>query len=289
MDAPGADGLFIGIGFQKCATTQITLRLAKHPEIWPYPVRELRYWNSFFRKQRLPPQTKYLREFSERLLEPGSAEPAWQENLRNLEAWTRYAQCTHQGPEEYLRLFEIRRPEARAWGEISPNYAMLGADEIGKVDAWLGRPRLFVIMRDPVARALSQINHESRLRPQNVSSTERQVRFLESDKVREMADYPRILSALRSLPDQDRIGIFFFEDFVESMEAFFRDLCAFLGVGYDKVLVRDIARSGRKTDYRSALAPAVHEKAAELYGGMGAQVAGLVGRTPAAWDVTPAR
>jgi hypothetical protein len=140
-----------------------------------------------------------------------------------------------------------------------------------------------------VARALSQINHESRLRPQNVSSTERQIGFLESPKVREMADYPRGISALRSLPDQDRVGLFFFEDFVEDMEAFFRALCTFFGVSYDRVLVRDMPRSSRKTDYRSTLSPAVHAKAVELYGGMAAEVARLVGRTPAAWGATPSR
>ena len=40
---------------------------------------------------------------------------------------------------------------------------------------------------------------------------------------------------------------------------------------------------------KSALAPAVVEKAAELYGGMAADVARLVGRTPAAWGATSAR
>ena len=78
-------------------------------------------------------------------------------------------------------------------------------------------------MRDPVARALSQINHKSRLRPQNVASAEHQLRFLESDKVRQMADYPRVISALKALPDQENVGFFFFEDFVGEMDAFFRE------------------------------------------------------------------
>ena len=65
-------GLFIGLGFQKCATTQITQRLGAHPEIWPHPVRELRYWNTLFRNQRLPPQANYLKEFSRRLMAEGA-------------------------------------------------------------------------------------------------------------------------------------------------------------------------------------------------------------------------
>ena len=91
MHEAAITGLFVGIGFQKCATTQITQRLSKHPEIWTHPVRELRYWSSFFRKQRLPPQIGYLREFSRQLLDPEATGRAWRENLRNLEAWKKRA------------------------------------------------------------------------------------------------------------------------------------------------------------------------------------------------------
>jgi hypothetical protein len=281
----GANGLFIGLGFQKCATTQLTMRLSKHPEVWTHPVRELCYWNTFFHRRPLPAQTKYLRTFSEPLLEAETTPSDWRKNLHRLEAWVDYAKCPHRGAEDYFRLFENRKPSAAAFGEISPAYARLSAGEIAKMYELLGRPRLFVIMRDPVARALSQVNQESRRHPENVSSTDRQISFLRSDKVREMSDYPRMIAALRALPDQENVGMFFFEDLVQDMPSFFRSFCEFLGVPYRKVLLRDIPHSEERGDYRARLAPAVHEKAAELYGGMGAEVARLLGRTPAAWRV----
>ena len=281
----GAKGLFIGLGFQKCATTQITTRLSRHPEIWTHPVRELRYWNTLCRHQKLPRQTKYQQRFSDRLREVRPSGPVWRETARNLAAWEQYTQCRHDGADDYLRLFDGRDPQARAFGEISPNYALLTAGEIAMIYDALARPKLFVIMRAPVARVLSQINHESRLRSENVSSPERQLAFLDSAKVRRMSDYPGMIRALRALPDQQNVGLFFFEDFTADMDGFFRSFCAFLGVPYDKVLAREIRSGKQKSDYRAKLAPEVIAKAAELYGGMGAEVARLVGRTPAAWDV----
>lgn len=283
QDGSAAQGLFIGLGFQKCATTQVTMRLARHPQVWTHPVRELNFWNTHFRNRALPPQTKYFRALSERLLAADTTPKSRQRNLKKLETWVKYARSANRGAEDYLRLFEDRAPSARAHGEISPSYATLSAGEIARIYGLLGRPRLFVTMRDPVARVLSQVNHEGQRRPDNVATTERQLAFLRSDKVREICDYPRVIAALRALSDQENVGIFFFEDFVADMEGFFRSLCAFLGVGYHRRLVRDIPRAAPRGTYRTTLDPAVAALAEELYGGMRAEVARLVGRTPAAW------
>jgi hypothetical protein len=286
MDNARANGLFIGLGFQKCATTQITRRLSGHPAIWPHPVRELRYWNTLFRNQKLPSQTKYLERLSKALLGMQRGGAKWAETVRALRAWSRYADCAHDGPDDYLRLFEDRPPTAQVFGEISPNYASLSADRVAEIYERLNRPRMFVIMREPVARVLSQINHEARLRPENVDGAERQLAFLESRRVREMSDYPKMVEALRSIPDQDNVGMFFFEDFVEDMPAFFKAFCGFLGVPYHPALAREMpSPRKRKGDYASKIAPEAQEKAADLFSGMAAEVEKLTGRTPDAWKI----
>lgn len=213
--------------------------------------------------------------------------PGWERSLRNLRAWARYASSRHDGAEGYVQLFADRPRNTRVFGEISPDYARLSASQITELHGNLDRPKLFVIMREPVGRALSQLNHEARLHPEIGSTPARQVEFLGSDTVRVMSEYVRIIEALKALPNQHDVGIFFFEDFVEDMPSFFKKFCDFLQVPYVEEMTHEL-RNPPREGYAFEISSEARDCAVALFAGVTDEVERLVGRVPAKWKAARA-
>ena len=62
---------FIGLGFQKCATTWLSMRLRRHPDLYLPIINELLFWNNFQNgRARLPAPKRYLKRWSQGLQAP---------------------------------------------------------------------------------------------------------------------------------------------------------------------------------------------------------------------------
>ena len=126
----GALPTLVVVGAMKCGTTAVHAHLDKHPEIAMAPGKEL---NFFFGPAQPPPGPP--------------------------EEWWRHGQW-HRGPDWYAAQFDAT---AKVRGEASPGYTDPAHPEVAdRMRRVLPDARLVYLVRDPVARAVSQWAHHVR-------------------------------------------------------------------------------------------------------------------------------
>ena len=148
---------FVGIGAQKAGTTWLYRNLRDHPQIW-MPKKEVHYFD-----QRINDTSFNLRT---RLLGRRPEDRAWRQQVKH---WSGV----------HLRKFSLpgllwvyryyMRPPDDAWyaalfaagwgrttGEITPNYSVLGREQIAHVHDVMPEARIVFMMRNPIERAWSQ-------------------------------------------------------------------------------------------------------------------------------------
>ncbi len=271
--------LFMGLGFQKCATTWLSIRLRKHPELYVPPVNELRYWNNYEKKSRMMPlQEHYPANWSRRMLATKKRKEMCA-MIDRMDFWRTYISTTPDGVESYMRLFEAGK-DATASGEICPGYVGLSGETLALIEKAVA-PKVFIIMREPIARIWSQIRHEARLRPENVSTPEKMESQLSTHAYRIQCDYVATIQRMRKVFPEDRLGFFFFEDMLESEKKFLKSVCEFIGVPFERKVAGKPQEKARTSS--GQMPDNVLKMAIELYGKQAGEVEGLLGRVPENW------
>ena len=224
---------FIGIGAQKAGTTWLHRNLQAHPEVWMPPIKELHYFDekveleggfvSRLRGDR-PADTRWRRQIRGPL-----RRPLERLSSRNL-AWDlRYFfGKPHDG--WYASLFEPGR--GRVTGEVTPDYAILGKEDVARAHGLMPDAKIVFMMRNPVERPWSVMNMGLRIRGKSsedvpVKNFRRQVK---KRRVRRMTDYLRTLEIWGSFYPEDQIFVGFLEDIHFFPEETLRGLYRFLEV-----------------------------------------------------------
>lgn len=152
MALPG----FICIGAQKGGTTWLYQMLAQNPSVWLPPLKEVH----FFDIKAATPKAKEAKRAKIMKLAARAAKKGKNkgsiggdkgEFLKTLagddilsEAW-------------YERIFSHPDAKGRVTGEITPAYLSLGEDRIAYMKSLLPDTRMIIMVREPQARALSEI------------------------------------------------------------------------------------------------------------------------------------
>ncbi len=272
---------FIGLGFQKCATTWLSIRLAAHPSIWCPPIRELHYLDNYDKAlNKLPLQTLYIMNWSNKLLKTKDKDKIIS-IIDKMDYWKKYVQTNPDSIKSYMNLFQPSDSDL-AYGEITPSYSGLSEDTLKEICDMKEKPKVFLIMREPIARIWSQIRHVERIRPNDVSSLEKQLAFLESEHVRMRSDYAGTIKRVQKVFPSDRIGYFFFEDMLEDQEKYLKNVCDFLGVKYNSCMVQVKRNRSRAASKKMSIE--VEKRAIELYGNIADDVRELLGHVPDSWS-----
>ena len=175
--APEPD--FICIGMQKAGTGWLFDQLQFHPDFWMPPVKQLHYLEhertktgtaeKFLRIARRNPVRRKMRLSHRR---------EWDErDVAFLEQYVGY-DGEPMDIEKYIALFRYKGNCLS--GEINSGYSGLGEETISALAQRLPDLRVFIILRDPVARGWSQVsmayrNGEFRRSPSRRSATIRGV------------------------------------------------------------------------------------------------------------------
>lgn len=138
--ATGAEGALpnlVVIGAMKCGTTALHEALGRHPEIAMSDPKEL---NFFFGPAAPAVAAPLTANHPHGVTQQSWAQGNW-----------------HRGPVWYARHFD---PQAAVRGESSPGYTSPAHEEAaGRMAALVPSARLVYLVRDPVARAVSQYRH----------------------------------------------------------------------------------------------------------------------------------
>jgi hypothetical protein len=190
---------FLGIGAQKCGTTWLYRRLRTHPQVRFPAGKEVHFWD--------------------------------EQRERGVDWWLQPFHRPLTGRERLARLLALDFRPLRC-GEITPAYAILGADVVREIHALLPALRLFYIIRNPIERAWSQVRHEYRLAARDVAdATEDElIAFVDAPRCRQRGDYLACLDTWLSAFPPAQLHLMVLDDVVAAPKAELVALARFLEI-----------------------------------------------------------
>lgn len=181
---------FLGIGAPKAGTTWLSMVLGEHPDIFTPPGKEIEYFNAYRTEYDLP-----NRNANQPLL------------------W-------------YHQHFRNARPD-QLKGEINPVYLLEETDP-ARIYAYNPALKLIAILRDPVARACSQYQFNSKWIPQTADSFAAAVQSQPALLAHGM--YAHLLGRYLTLFPREQLLVLFHEDLKRNPLSVYRQVTQFLGV-----------------------------------------------------------
>lgn len=262
-DTP-ARTMFFVIGAQKAGTTWLHAYLSAHPEVSMGPVKEYGWFAYLYPRLSDGPALRFgtMRRW---LARASILKRAGQGRVAALAA-------AALGQGDYLTA--VRGDgHGRAFGDISPQYAILGREAFAAMAAMHPRTRFVFVMRDPVDRLWSQLRMDGRKgRADWAARWDRDTHLGRSD-------YRRTIEALEAAVPKGDILYLFFEDLFT--EASIRALCGHLGIGYVTAEFGAKVYEGQAEAADPGLLAAARDRLAPVYDFIRDRFGPAV---PAAWD-----
>ena len=166
----GRKPLIVGIGAQKAGTSWLAQMLGQHPRVWLTPFKEVQYFNHLY----IPEHRHWIdwhyrnkpKEIRDRYARRGEPVP---------DALNRYLNRVSTSKNRYTNpwyrwIFQPAPQHAKPM-EVTPEYSQLPEEGVAHVAEWLDETRFLYLIRDPVARAVSQMKmnvSRRRIRPQTL-------------------------------------------------------------------------------------------------------------------------
>ncbi len=280
--SPVISDYFVCIGAQKAGTTWLARVLARHDDVFMTPVKEIHYFDHIAgltdhlgpRKRR----SRY-RKYHQRMWTQWSK---WREH-RAQGDWYRAYMRAGLDDDWYASLFADRGGRKVA-GEITPEYALIGAPGLTHLKKLAPDARIIFIMRNPVTRAWSQLLHLCRVRKLNAEelSSSRLLAMTEEERFKDLSDYNAVLDALAAVFPPEHVHLEYYEDIHADRAAALVRICRFLGVADDPDRFSGLEE--RHNPSQKARMPAELRKELRLrYRAMVREVLDRVGRVPSAW------
>jgi len=255
---------FLGIGAQKAGTTWLHHNLARHPEIWLPPVKELHHLDHdppsllrrlFGRAAHLAAARAHLR----------AQLAAWLRGEAETDlAWAVRCCLAPRDDDWYESLF----PSApgRICGEICPGYARLDAARVAGIRERAPRLKVIYLLRNPIDRAWSMVAmhfREPRFGGDIARVDEEAVwRRLTSAKMHRHGDYLANLAVWESVYPREQIHIGFFDQLEEEPREFLRRILEFLGVDSSDAAIPDDVAARRNPGRGERPPPALRARLA---------------------------
>lgn len=236
---------FLGIGAQKAASTWLYRCLRVHPRLWLPPIKELHYFTHRNEDSHSGIAGRLCgKDWVNRRLRR-TMRPRLLSDLRSLDParvrWDLRFFLGVRNDTWYESLF--RAGSSRVTGEITPEYALMPTDEVGRVRSAFPHLKILYLMRDPIDRAWSNMRMLATLRGLPLQSEAVAFTLARDPMVAARGDYLGTLEAWGRHFPPDRIFIGFMEEVRHEPRALLTRIFDFLGVGQDAaVLSSDLSR-----------------------------------------------
>jgi hypothetical protein len=237
---------FLGIGAPRSGTSWLAKNLSRHPDVWTPPLKELHYFDERAGEPSFGAPVA-------RLLARQSADDwypwVWRYQLKTRLRghWESFdprglmwdIRFFGRSPSDpwYASLF--RGAKGKTKGEVTPQYSILGEDDVARIHSLMPHARIMFLMRNPIERAyaasvwrLHMLVARNLLEGQTVEgATEEQLyEGFGHPEVRAETDYLRILEKWQRFYPSDQIFVGFIEDINFHPVRLLRHIYKFLGV-----------------------------------------------------------
>ena len=205
----------LGIGGQRCGSTWIGKYLSNHPDHCMSPIKEMHIFDTIHREKVHPLRRNKL--------DLSKADNQLKKSVTDIEKII-------DGDMSYFRYFDERiNNNHRSFGEITPEYSLLGNQFLEIIAASHGNIKLFMSLRCPTDRFLSALTYYGRKRPK--FSIERHYRKglqkkLFCNHTRYTANIKNILSHF----PRENIYFFYYEDLFNGSTDTLFQLCDHLQI-----------------------------------------------------------
>jgi len=199
---------FLIVGTAKSGTTSLVQYLKNHPKIFIPNIKELRY-------------------FSYDLLKDNGYKGPGDHTTKKIAIKTR---------EAYLNCFDQSKKDVTAIGEASVETSYYFEHTIPKIKKELGDPKIIILLRDPVKRAISAYSHLIREQRETLSFEE----ALDKENWRKESGYEFIWSyvdsglyynQVKALKEAfTNLKVIVFEDFINNPNCHMKEVLSFLEV-----------------------------------------------------------
>jgi Sulfotransferase family len=215
---------FCCIGAQKAGTGWLYEQLRSHPDFWMPPLKELHYFDRFWRSERKPERARTAR-----------TEARDERDIHFLDAMEHLYADLEINFSGYARLFAPKGTLLS--GDITPGYSVLPDEIIERFVGCFPGLKVIFIARDPVERAWSHLSmwvrHE-RIAPFDATAIDLVTRHLLRPEVL-MRSYPtKIVGRWRRYVCPDLFRLYFFDDLRLDPARLRSSIISFLGGDPDK-------------------------------------------------------
>lgn len=232
----------LGVGAQKAGTSWLYQYLRRHPQAVIGPIKELGVFQTQYRpdqfRQSGLAQLRRLRDALDQAIatqEPGQPIAASRDLLHRVDNLAMVLdQNRYWG---HFQRLKRRHPQARLFGDITPEYSGLTADNYAEIRAGILRggfaPRVVFLMRDPIERCYSMFAMIDRNRaragqPVPSPAHERFARMAVQDWCAIYTRYEQTVTALEAAFAPEELFFSFYESFFSPAEV--ARCTAFLGL-----------------------------------------------------------
>jgi len=292
---------FVGIGAPRCGTTWVFKMLRLHPQVW-IPWKELHYFDSadpgtdsgynvasrWFRIQH--GWLYVLRRLAIRSIPGAAAFMRRYVPLKAIDApgyrWSAHYLFGRTSAEWYADLFREGNERRLCCGEITPAYFMLSADGIRRFARTLPQVRAFLLLRNPLHWAWSDLCKSVRrdgLDPSRLSTAEL-INRCRVPTGQSRADFGSNLERWLDNFPRERLLVGYYDQIHQEPVAFLERLCAFIGVGPLPAQLRELTGQRINSSAQGLRMPdAVKHYAATRYHTEARKMAMLIGGPATQW------
>lgn len=273
---------FVCVGAQKAGTTWLGRVLARHPEVFFSPVKEVHYFD-------------HVRGLTEHLSDKKRRSRLRKHYQRLLTQWGRLSELKAQNGwytrymadpinDDWYRSLFADRLGRRFAGEATPEYAILGVEGFEHIKRLAPGARVIFIMRNPVRQAWSQLLHQCRVRKLDARKLgESQMRaILAEERMRALGDFPMTLDHLARVFAPSQISTMFYEDIHADRLAAIEQVSTFIGAGFKASAFKGLDEKHNKS--QDVAMPEILRRHLQIAARDTAlQVGARVGRLPEVW------
>jgi hypothetical protein len=210
---------FCCIGAQKAGTGWLYEQLRAHPDFWMPPLKELHYFDRFWRAERKPKRTQLARE-----------KVRDERDVRFLDAMDRLFAQSEIDFKGYRQLFASKG--ALLSGDITPGYSLLQDEIIDPILRCFPVLKVIFLARDPVERAWSHLSmwvRHKRIAPFDVTDFDEVNRNLLRPEVVVRSHPSKIVARWRRSVRPELFRIYFFDDLTTDPARLRTSIIDFLG------------------------------------------------------------